>query len=397
MNRRAFMAFSFRVGLAAVLLPGLGRLGWGRAQGASGPLRAFRPGTPYPLVALPGKAPLGQVYDRPPNYETPTPQLIGKRQYPFTDTETYYVRYREADVPVISPAQFRLRIYGDRAGKDLTLTLDDLKKYPRVEYAAVGECTGLGRGLIKPLVPGMPWTKGDVSCAVWAGASLRAVLDDVGIKPGAVQVAFKSAGRTVALTKAEYWRAYPVETARLPEAMLAYEMNGGSMPLWNGAPLRLVIPGTYAPAWVKQLIEIEVRSTPQPLEWSGRKITPGRLKIYSLLTEPTDGTRLTAGQPVDVVGVAWDDGTGIARVDWSSDDGQTWQPATLEKSYGRFAWRVWRARITPQKSGLLRILTRATDVKGRVQPMDMTPDVLQSGGRNKNNSMRTFVATFEVV
>lgn len=353
---------------------------------------ATRPvGTPYPLVALPGKAPLGQVYDRPPNYETPTLKLIGEKNYPFTDTEYYYVRYREAQPAVIAPEAFRLQVHGDSVQKPLTLTLKDLQGFPHVEVGAVGECTGLGRGLLRPLVPGVPWTKGDMSCALWGGASLKAILDEAGIKPGAVQVAFRSGGTTIAFAKPQYWRVYPIETVLQPDALLAYEMNKGEMPLFNGAPLRLVVPGSYAPLWVKQLVEIEVRSTPQPMEWSGRAMSAAKIKTYSLIIAPADGTHVPMNAPLTLTGLAWDGGQGIAKVEVSLDDGRTWEEAELEQSYGTYVWRVWHHTVQPPQSGEFRILSRATSSDGATQPMDPDPAILKNGGR-QNNAIRTFAA-----
>jgi len=359
---------------------------------AAPPTGAATPvGTPYPLVALPGKAPLGQVYDRPPNYETPTLKLIGEKNYPFTDTEYYYVRYREAQPAVITPEAFRLQVDGDSVQKPLTLTLKDLQGFPRVEVGAVGECTGLGRGLLRPLVPGVPWTKGDLSCAMWAGASLKAILDEAGIKPGAVQVAFRSGGTTIAFKKPQYWRVYPLATVLQPDALLAYEMNGGEIPLFNGAPVRLVVPGSYAPLWVKQLVEIEVRSTPQPMEWSGRPMSAAKIKTYSLITAPADGTQVPMNAPLTLTGLAWDGGQGIAKVEVSLDDGKTWEGADVEKSYGTYVWRVWHHTVQPPQAGEFRILSRATSVDGATQPMDPDPAVLKNGGR-QNNAIRTFAA-----
>ncbi len=392
MNRRQFIEFTLGtmgISAAGLLLHGCSTSTTGSLATTVG---GYTPpnGTPFPLVALPGKAPLGQVYDRPPNYETPTPHLIGQKNYPFTDNEYYYVRYREADVEHISPENFRLKVGGENAQKTLSLTLEDLKKFPRVEIGAVGECTGEGRGLIRPLVPGLPWMKGDVSCAVWAGASLKAVLEEAGIKPGATQAAFKG-GRLISLTKPDYWRAYPIETVLQPDALLAYEMNGEDLPLWNGYPLRLVVPGTYAPPWVKQLREIEIRSTPQPLEWSGRPITAGALKTYSLIATPPDGTHAPVGEPIELTGVAWDSGKGIAKVEISLDDGATWEEAQMEQSYGKYVWRVWHHTVRASQTGEFRILSRATSVDGETQPMDPSEEVIKAGAR-KNNAVRTFAA-----
>ena len=93
------------LGLAAGAAAGAVGTGVGlRSAGAAPPRRLA--GTPFALVALDGKAALGQVYDHPPNYETPTTRLIGRRNAPFTDAEDYYVRYREADVYRVDPASF---------------------------------------------------------------------------------------------------------------------------------------------------------------------------------------------------------------------------------------------------------------------------------------------------
>ena len=179
MARREFLLRSLRLPLSSALLSSCSRTAPTDPAGLAIP-PSLPTGTPYPLVALPGKAPLGQVYDRPPNYETPTPHLIGDKHHPFTNNEYYCVRYREADVQAFSKEEFRLTIGGESAQKTLTLSLRDLQNFPRIEVGAVGECTGEGRGLLRPLVAGVPWTKGDLSCARWAGASLKAVLEEAG-------------------------------------------------------------------------------------------------------------------------------------------------------------------------------------------------------------------------
>ncbi len=389
MNRRRFISGALGVPACSLILQRCSRPA-DRGLAATANKVNAPSGTPYPLVALPGKAPLGQVYDRPPNYETPTSHLIGDRTYPYTNSEYYYVRYREADIRSISRDDFRLRVGGESARTTLNLTLHDLQKFPRVEIGAVGECTGEGRGLVRPVVPGLPWTKGDLSCALWAGASLKAVLEQAGVKPGAAQVAFKG-GRIISLMKPEYWRACPLETVMQPDVLLAYEMNGADLPLWNGYPLRLVVPGAYAPVWVKQVREVEIRSTPHPLEWSGRPITPGELKTYSLITTPPDGTLVPIASPVTLTGVAWDSGKGIAKVEISRDDGSTWEEAQIERSYGKYVWRIWHYILRTPPKGEFRILSRATSVDGETQPMDVSAEIVKAGAR-KNNAVRTYAA-----
>jgi DMSO/TMAO reductase YedYZ molybdopterin-dependent catalytic subunit len=352
-------------------------------------------GTPYPLVALPGKAPLGQVYDRPPNYETPAGHLIGQRNHPYTDNEYYYVRYREADVPTVSREDYALTIGGDATTRELTLSFDDLDGRADTTVGAVGVCTGEGRGLHRPLIPGLPWTKGDLSCAEWTGVRLTDLLREAGMTPAAQNVSFRG-GRLITLTKPEYWRSYPAADLIDTDAILATRMNGEDLTFWNGFPVRLVVPGSYAPPWVKQINRVEARTTPHPLEWSGRQLTINKLKVFSLISTPTDGTRIPLGATVEFTGVAYDDGTGITAVETSMDDGASWQPAELAAPVDRYAWRVFRTALTFPTPGPQRVLSRATNAAGEVQQLDVPPDARENGGR-KVTASRLFAAVVEVV
>jgi sulfite dehydrogenase len=341
-------------------------------------------GTPYPLVALPGKAPMGQVYDIPPNYETPTPHLIGTEHYPFTDNAYYYVRYREASPAQIAPDQLRLQVGGEQAEHAIALTLDDLRSLPKVESGAVGQCAGFGDGLFRPVVAGVPWTKGDLSCARWTGASMRSVLEAAGIKPDAKLVTFRPYGTTIARKKGKYVQTYALASMLHPEAMLAYAMNGEDLTLWNGYPLRVIVPGTYAPSWVKQVETIEIRATWDPADWSEGPAGEDRLLTYSLITDPPDGTRVPVGQAVSLRGLAWDAGQGIAKVETSVDGGSSWQPVQIEPPVGPYVWRVWHQTVRVAAKGQFPVLSRATSADGATQALDVD-------GKNWNAS-RTFAS-----
>lgn len=387
LSRRQLLGLG--AGLVAVAAGARGALGLAEA-GPPGPAMA---GTPYPLVALEGKAPLGQVYDHPPNYETPTTRLIGRRDAPYTDPEDYYVRYREADVYRVAPEDFRLRVGGEAASERRDLSLEDLRALPRVSVGTVGACSGLGRGLVRPLVPGLPWTKGDLSCGRWTGVRLRDVLALVGAHRDASVVAFRG-GKTIAATTRDYWRHWALEE-QVDDAVLAFELNGRPIPLFNGHPLRLVVPGTYAPGWVKQIVEVDVRRTPHPGDWRGNEPGVPKLKTMSLICDPPDGTRVRVGDSVDLRGVAWDAGQGVEQVQLSVDDGRTWHDARLGRSHGRYVWRVFRGHVTAERPGALRVLSRARSVDGETQPMDIPAAVMREQVR-QNNAVRTFAAMLEV-
>jgi hypothetical protein len=157
-----------------------------------------------------------------------------------------------------------------------------------------------------------------------------------------------------------------------------------------------VVPGTWAPTWTKQLHEIQIRSTPHPMEWSGRPITANKLGLMSLIVTPTDGTKIPQGRPVEITGVAYDSGAGIKAVDISQDDGKTWQPTVLDRSYGKYVWRVWRATVSFGQTGTQRVISRATSTKGAVQPLDPMPDAYAQSAR-KDTGARIFAGVYEVV
>ena len=403
-SRRSFVAGAVAVPAVAFLGSRFGPLS-GQSAAAGGEVGGavltaadltMPPGTPYPLVSLPGKGALGQLYDRPPNYEVPAEKLIGQKNYPYTDNEYYYVRYREANVLELTPENYSLKVGGESAAQEVSFSLDDLIERASLTLGAVGSCTGEGVGLHQPMLAAMPWTKGDVSCAEWTGVPIKDLLEEAGFNKETAKFVSFGGGRVISLKKPQYWRAYPIETMLAGHAMLAVKMNGEDIPFWNGYPVRLVVPGSYSPTWTKQVVEMQVGPTPHPMEWSGRKVTPNSLKLFSLISTPTDGTKIPRGRKVELTGVAYDKGVGITKVEISQDEGATWAPGTLEKSYGKYTWRVWHATVGFDATGEQRVLSRATNAEGDVQEMEVSAEVQENAGR-KETSSRHFAAVFEVV
>ncbi|MGN6569854.1 MAG: molybdopterin-dependent oxidoreductase, partial [Pseudolabrys sp.] len=161
---------------AAALLPTLAR-----AQSASSMLS---PGVPDGIASyvtmgkLPGKQPLIQLADRPPNYESPLEYL----QTPITPNDKFFVRYHLADIPEVKAEGYKIKVDGDGATTPFEITLADLKAMPAVEFAAVNQCSGNRRGLSNPHVPGVEWGYGAMGCAKWKGVRLKDVLAKAGVK-----------------------------------------------------------------------------------------------------------------------------------------------------------------------------------------------------------------------
>jgi hypothetical protein len=84
-----------------------------------------------------------------------------------------------------------------------------------------------------------------------------------------------------------------------------------------------------------------------------------------LITEPTDGELVTAGDLV-VRGVAWSGAAPIDRVDVSVGD--NWQPARLIGERRRYSWQWWELLTRCETRGVTLVRAQATDLAGRTQP-----------------------------
>ncbi|RYJ01387.1 MAG: oxidase, partial [Acetobacteraceae bacterium] len=340
---------SRRGALRAGIALGLGSAALARAETVTLP---FGNGE-RPLVPYPQKRPLIRLTARPPQLETP---FAVYDEGLITPNDAFFVRYHLAgNVPPqgLDPETFRLSVQG-AVRTPLSLSLADLKAMPVTEIVAVNQCSGNSRGFSEPRVAGGQAAHGLMGNARWRGVALRAVLDRAGLAAGAVQVSFNGLDEPVAPDTPDFTKALDLDHARDGEVMLAWAMNGADLPMLNGFPLRLVVPGTYGTYWVKHLHEITVLDRPSDSFWmtsayripdndcacvppgtAAPKTRPiGRYNVRSFITAPAAG-RVPAGRPVAIRGIAFDGGAGIARVEVSADGGQHWTEARLGEELGK--------------------------------------------------------------
>jgi len=107
--------------------------------------------------------------------------------------------------------------------------------------------------------------------ALWKGVRLKDVLDRAGVKAGALQVRFNGLDTGLIAQTPDFMKSIDIEHARDGEVMIAYAMNGAPLPLLNGFPLRLVVPGWYAP--------IGSRCSTTSRCWTNRMTTSGRPRL----------------------------------------------------------------------------------------------------------------------
>jgi len=223
--------------------------------------------------------------------------------------------------------------------------------------------------------------------ARWTGVRLRDILDRCGVKASAVEISFEGLDRAPLNATPRFAKALGIDHARDGEVMVAYQMNGADLPMLNGFPLRLVVPGWYATYWVKALHEITVLpekfhgfwmdkayripNTPNanedPEHLATDTVPINRLSLRSLFVRPEPGEQLTRGTPFEIQGLAFDSGYGIQRVEVSINDGVNWQLAQLDPELGKYSWRRWRLPWLPETSGRYRLRVRAFNRAGHQQ------------------------------
>jgi DMSO/TMAO reductase YedYZ molybdopterin-dependent catalytic subunit len=189
--------------------------------------------------------------------------------------------------------------------------------------------------------------------------------------------------------------------------MVAYGMNGADLPMLNGFPLRLVVPGWYATYWVKALNQIQVlpekfhgfwmdkayripassepHETPDHL--AAETVPINRMSLRSLFVRPEPGEQLSAGATFEIQGVAFDGGSGIQRVEVSTAGGGVWQTAQLDPELGKYSWRRWRLRWRPPGRGKFLLSVRAFNRAGQEQSTRLW---------NRSGYMRNVIEQMEV-
>jgi DMSO/TMAO reductase YedYZ molybdopterin-dependent catalytic subunit len=368
---------------------GIGALAVSRPSWAEPTIDLALPGGPDArqiTTAFPQKGPIILQRTRPPLLETPF-EVFDKGV--FTPNDQFYVRWHWAVIPTdIDPGKFSLKVRG-HVNQTLSLSLNDiLHGLPSVELAAVNQCSGNSRGFFQPRVSGGQWANGAMGNALWTGVRLKDVLDKAGVRPGAVQVRFKGLEEPVVADAPHFMKSLDIDHARDGEVMISYAMNGEQLPLVNGFPLRLVVPGWYATYWVKMLNDIEVLNQPDTNYWTKvaytipdtphANIKPGETNVNmipinrmvprSFVTNIASGQRVKSGAPTTLRGIAFGGDSGVARVSYSVDRGQSWREAELGKDEGRYGFRQWQTQLTLASPGNYRLLTRCINSEGVAQP-----------------------------
>jgi DMSO/TMAO reductase YedYZ molybdopterin-dependent catalytic subunit len=278
------------------------------------------------------------------NEGKPTPEITSNRDF-------YLVSKNLID-PTVSESHWRLRV-GGLTERELELTYTDLLALPVVEQYTTLQC-------ISNEVGGYL-----MSNAQWKGVPLRRVIEMAGPKPGAAFVAFRS--------EDDYTESLALQYALKDGVILAHTMNGEPLPQKHGFPVRLLSPGKYGIKNPKWITEITLLKEDRYGFWVERGWNGERMNTSSRIDVPKRNKRVPQ-EPLRIQGIAFSGDRGISKVEVSLDGGSTWREAVLKPALGPYTWLLWHYdwRDLP-KSGLVRILARATDGAGEVQTSIATP------------------------
>jgi sulfane dehydrogenase subunit SoxC len=246
----------------------------------------------------------------------------------------YIATTRGSFMPDIDPKQHTLTIHG-LVDRPLTLTMDDLRRFPSVTRLHFIECAGNRH---TPRQKTVQETHGMTSCAEWTGVLLSTLLKECGLKG--------SAKWFVAEGAEEVKGASSIPIAKgMDDCLIAYGMNGEPLRPQQGFPVRLIPPGFEGIYHTKYLRRIKVvdrhylnynefgHLRPEDKELAlGETIGP-----KSVITYPSGTQRLPGPGLYEISGLAWSGGGAIKTVEVSTDGGKKWNRAEFKNTPQRMA------------------------------------------------------------
>lgn len=397
-SRRRWLKTLGAVSAALTAGPVVEALHGGQEPAAQQPLPEFTgPGpNPYwssigPFATYPQKAPLILLTDRPVQLETPRSYFLST----FTPNDAFFVRWHLPTIPnAVDLKQWRLHVEGN-VEKPLTLSFPELtSRFKHVSLGAVNQCSGNSRSRLQPRVAGGQWGNGAMGNALWTGVKLREILDAAGVKSGSVQVQFEGLDRGLGpqgYGSSRFMKSLDLSNPVLDESIVAFAMNEEPLPMLNGFPARLIVPGYFSTYWLKSLSFIRVLNAPDDNYWvktayripdtprgtttpedvkSGKVATVpiNRMPVRSFLISPDGSNKIPYGFPSQLRGLAFSGYGGIRKVEVSTDNGARWSEAKLAADAGDYSFRMWSLEWAPKAAGRYTVAVRATDGKGNVQP-----------------------------
>src|SRR5476649_1436087 len=311
----------------------------------------------HPIGGRPSPDVFGKVF----HVASPLQDSVGV----ITPSSLHYIATtRGSFLPDVDPKTHTLTIHGE-VDRPLTLTMDELKRFPSVTRLHFIECAGNRH---TPKQKTVQESHGMTSCSEWTGVLLSTLLKECGLKGSATWFVAEGAEEVKGAS------SMPIAKA-MDDIIIAYGQNGEPLRPQQGFPLRIVVPGFEGIFNTKYLRRIKVVD-----RYFINYNDYGHLKEHddeaalgfqngakSVITYPSGTQQLPGKGTYEISGLAWSGGGAIKTVEVSTDGGKKWNPAELKMTpqrmaHVRFAYQWnWDGNETE-------LLSRCTDEIGQQQP-----------------------------
>jgi DMSO/TMAO reductase YedYZ molybdopterin-dependent catalytic subunit len=295
-----------------------------------------------------------------------------------TPANRFFVRDHFAP-PEIELASWKLNIEG-RVEQPYEITFSDLLELPGRRLEAVLECAGnVAAGFA-------------VSDGVWEGVALRELLQRAKPAPGAAFLLLEGAdtGRLFENhPQMPYARLVPIQKCLQPESLVAFKLNGQTLPARNGFPARAIFPGCYgmdSVKWLRRMVVIDAAEAQAAYAQSGmdrlytrvagngdsvRRLPLASTQIKSVISWPGQDVTLPLARHT-IWGFAWGGAGRVREVLVSTEGGKTWREAKFTPAESQYAWVRWTFDWDSSPGDHV-ILSRASDESGARQPLSREP------------------------
>jgi DMSO/TMAO reductase YedYZ molybdopterin-dependent catalytic subunit len=302
------------------------------------------------LIVAGGAVALGRKLYRAATFSYDGTQYKGRIVQPITPNDQFYCVTKNIVDPEVDIHLWHLEVNG-LVENPITLQFEHFKSINPVEQETTLMCisNGLDAGLM--------------SNAVWKGVAMRDLLETVSPLSGAAKVKLHGVDN--------YTDTIPLEKAMDPATIIAYEMNGETLPHRHGYPARVVVPGYFGEKNVKWLTRIEVAGADakgfyETQGWGPNFIIPTRSRID--VPSPNEKIDMRDAQNgINVRGIAFGGDRGIAKVEVSFDDGKSWNEAKIDYPGTKLTWAFWSFDWRAQSPADYKLVVRATDGEGAAQ------------------------------
>ena len=315
-----------------------------RAAGARRVLPRFPGAAPEPGAGEAGAAQIGPTsVIEPANMRQVVTPAPGTRPE-VTPSSAFYRIDIDTLPPVLEEDTWALEVSGlfDRPRR---LTLSDLLAFPAVTQPITLSCISNPVG-------------GDlIGTSSWTGVPLRVVLGALGLRPDAHALSIKAADG--------FYETVTRDDMLDPRTLLVYGMNGKTLAVEHGFPLRIYIPNRYGMKQPKWIVSMEALGHSELGYWEDRGWSrEARPHIVSVI-DTVANDHIQEGK-VPIGGVAWAGDRGIQKVEIQVDGGP-WREARLRTPpVGPLTWVLWRYDW-PLVRGCHVFRARATDGTGTLQ------------------------------